>query len=122
MRKNSICYPHMGKLLVQWSQRGDLHTVGHGLMADGGLVKIPHHPRHRPALAIHRARTGSAKLPAVDGFQRFILKKPVQKRGMCRVNPHLKGLQPIAGPQTFEGKGVRPWCGKAIKVGQRRWG
>ena len=121
VREDGVGDTGVGELLVDFAQRGELQSIGCGCKRNVGLVKLAHHFGHWQALAVQFTQTCATELAAVAGVQRFINEESVQERRMCWVNAHLKGLQPVAVPQAFEGKSVGIRGGEAVK-GRKRWG
>ena len=104
----------MRQLVCHGPERGQLQAIR--LFGEGyiGLVKLAHDAGHGPFFTIDFASAGAAKLFAVGVFQGGVVEETVQERGMCWVDAHLEGLEPIAMPQTFECKGVGARCLKTI--------
>ena len=108
--------PHMGLAVVEMAQGDDAHPVfgfldsnvrarvvaqqlGHRDVGIGGLVA--------ELLAI-----------AVGGV--FVFEETVQERGVCRVDADLHRLQPIALPQTLEGKDMGVGGAETVEIGEFR--
>ena len=119
--ENGVGDAHVSEFLSQGPKRRQAHAVGHFLVRNIGLVKLPHDAGHGPFFAVDLACAGASELFAVAVLQRRIVEKAVQKRSVRRVNAHFKGLQPIAVPQALEGKGVGAWGAHAVQRGQGRW-
>ena len=116
MRKDHVGYADMHRLRVQLPERGNPQAVLRPLHLDARARKFPQQPRHRDI----RPHRHIAKLPPIGAGGIVILEKSMQKTRMCRIDPDLQRLQPVAVDQTLEGEGVLVRCCKTIKRRKRR--
>ena len=92
LRKHGIGDAHMRHRIVDLPQRRQSQAIRRLFKRDIGLVELTHDFGHGQALPIQLAQAGAAKLAAIAFLQPLVMEKPVQKRGMRRVNAHFKRL------------------------------